>query len=381
MIERAPTIDFHGDRLRLARMLASLSLDELGSLVGVSRQFVHSLETNAKEPTRELREALAAALEVTPSFFASPLVHPVREEDCHFRRLATAPRTILAQAAARGTVAETIVNALDKRLKLPTVDFPEALTPGTMEDVERSAEAARLHWRLGLDAPISNMTRVVENAGAVVVHFDDISDRIDALSIARKRPLIVRSSAKSAAVRLRFDLAHEAGHLVMHQGIVTGDKGTEEQAHRFASAFLIPRHAFAKEFPRTRRILDWSGMFSMKRRWKVSVRAIARRAFDLGLIDAAQYRTANVHLVKTGQSKAEKYDDIIEAERPELLHSALTWLANRDLVGLHRMRDELGMTDPLFARATGFELPPLPSNVVAFPEGDDSRLPAGRLSL
>lgn len=373
MYERAPNADFHGDRLRLARMLASLSLDELGGMVGVSRQFIHRLENNTNEPTGELRAALAAALEVTPDFFALPVVRPVREDDCHFRRLATAPRTILAQAAARGTLVEALVDALDKRLQLPAVDFPEAINPTSMEEVERIAEDARRHWRLGLDAPIISMTRVVENAGAVVIHFDDISDRIDALSIARRRPLIVRSSAKTAAVRLRFDLAHEAGHLVMHQGIITGDKVTEDQAHRFASAFLIPRAAFAKEFPRMRRMLDWTGLFAMKLRWKVSVRAIVRRAFDLGLIDAAQYRTANVHLVKSGQAKAEKYDDVIEPEQPELLHTALDWLADRDLVGLHRILAELGVADPLFIRMTGFAVPPLPSNVVQLRAGEGRR--------
>ena len=153
----------------------------------------------------------------------------------------------------------------------------------------------------------------------------------------------------------------------MHQGIITGDKVTEDQAHRFASAFLIPRAAFAKEFPRMRRLLDWNGLFAMKQRWKVSVRAIVRRALDLGLIDAAQYRTANVHLVKSGQAKAEKYDDVLEPEQPELLHSALGWLAERNSIGLHRMLNDLGITDLLFARITGFAVPPLPSNVVQFP--------------
>ena len=356
--------EFYGDRLRLARMLASLSMDELGSRVGVSRQFIHKLENNTNEPTGDLRAALSAVLEVDTAFFSSPIVRPVREDDCHFRKLSTAPRTILAQTAARGTIAEAIVEALDRRMTLPQVNFPDAGNPGSMEDVERAAETARQHWHLGLDAPITNMTRVLENAGAIVVHFDDISDRIDALSIARRRPLIVRSSAKTAAVRLRFDLAHEAGHLVMHQGIVTGDKLTESQAHRFASAFLTPRKAFAKEFPRTRRMLDWAGLYAMKRRWKVSVRAIIRRAFDLGLIDAAQYRTGNIHLTKSGQAKAEKYDEIIDPERPELLYSALSWLVENDMMSLHRMLAELGLSTALFARITGFEVPPLPSNVV-----------------
>ena len=279
---------FHGDKLRLARLLAGLSLDELGGLVATSRQFVHQLETGAKEPTGEMRYALAAALEVTPAYFASPAINPVREEDCHFRRLASAPRGLIAQTIARGTALEALVDALERHVRLPVVDFPEGTRPVSGDAIERIAEDTRQYWKLGLDGPITSMTRVVENAGAVVIQFDDLTERIDALSIAPRRPLIVRSTAKSAGARLRFDLAHEAAHLIMHQGVITGDNVTEGEAHRFAGAFLIPRAAFAREFPRSRRALDWAALFAMKLRWKVSVRAIARRAFDLGLIDAAQ---------------------------------------------------------------------------------------------
>ena len=355
---------FHGDKLRLARLLAGMSLDELGGLVAASRQFVHQLETGAKEPTDEMRDALAAALAVTPTFFAAPAINPVREEDCHFRRLASAPRGLVAQAVARVTALEALVDALEGQVRLPNVDFPEEARPASPESVERISENARQHWGLGLDGPITSMMRVVENAGAVVVHFDDLTDRIDALSMARRRPIIVRSTAKVAGARLRFDLAHEAAHLIMHQGIVTGDSVTEGEAHRFAGAFLIPRTAFAREFPRSRRILDWNALFAMKLRWKVSVRAIARRAFDLGLIDAAQYRTANIQLVKTGQAKAERYDERVAVEEPELLRAALSWLSNRDGIVLHRLLVNLGMSPALFARLTGEPVPTLPDNVV-----------------
>jgi Zn-dependent peptidase ImmA (M78 family)/transcriptional regulator with XRE-family HTH domain len=360
---------FHGDKLRLARLLAGFSLDELGGLVAASRQFVHQLETGAKDPTDEMRDALASALTVLPTFFSMPAINPVREEDCHFRRLASASRAIVAQAVARGTAVETLVNGLEVKVRLPTVDFPESGRPQSTDAIERIAEEARLHWGLGLDGPITSMTRVLENAGAVVVHFDDLTDRIDALSMARRRPIVVRSMAKAAGARLRFDLAHETAHLVMHQGIITGDSVTEGEAHRFAGAFLIPRNAFAREFPRTKRALDWNALFSMKLRWKVSVRAIARRAFDLGFIDAAQYRTANIQLVKTGQTKTERYDDRIAVEEPELLGTAIAWLSKRDHFGLHRLLSELGMAPELFTRLTGQPFQPLLDNVVVLPTG------------
>ncbi len=250
---------------------------------------------------------------------------------------------------------------------LPAIDFPDRGRPDAAEGVERAAERARAHWGLGDDGPITNMTRVVENAGAVVVHFADISDRIDALSIARRRPVVVRATAKKAAVRLRFDVAHECAHLLLHQGVVTGDAPTEEQAHRFAGAFLIPRAAFAREFPRTRRLLDWPGMYRMKLRWLVSVRAIVRRAHDLGLVDAAQYRTANIHLVKTGQAKAERYDDVLEGERPEVLSSAVHLLERSHPAALPAIMDELGLRPGLIERLLGQGPIALPTNLAVLP--------------
>ncbi|MDP3411249.1 XRE family transcriptional regulator [Bosea sp. (in: a-proteobacteria)] len=354
---------FYGDKLRLARLVAGLSLDDLGGRVAASRQFIHQLETGAKEPTVEMREALAAALSVTSSFFSLPAGNPVREEDCHFRRLASAPRGLVAQTVARGTVLESLVDALEDQVRMPNVNFPDSGRPASPDAIERTAEYTRLHWRLGLDGPITSMMRVVENAGAVVVNFDDLTDRIDALSISRRRPIIVRSMAKNAGSRLRFDLAHEAAHIIMHQGIVTGDSATEAEAHRFAGAFLIPRAAFAREFPRGRRTLDWNALFQMKLRWKVSVRAIVRRALDLGIIDAAQYRTANIQLVKTGQSKIEKYDENITLEEPELLNAAINWITNRDIISIHQTITSVGITPELLANITGQRIPLLPEKI------------------
>ncbi|WP_262423317.1 ImmA/IrrE family metallo-endopeptidase [Brevundimonas denitrificans] len=167
------------------------------------------------------------------------------------------------------------------------------------------------------------------DAGAVVTYFGDLSDRVDAFSMDRRRPIIVRSSLKESLCRQRFDFAHECGHLIMHRGMQTGDRATEDQAHRFASAFLFPRGAVLREFPRGRAI-NWRALFELKLRWKMSVRALVRRGYDLGLLTPAQYRTANIHLVKTGQAKVETYDadDALPVEQPELLPSALSALAD-----------------------------------------------------
>ncbi|GAA3708679.1 XRE family transcriptional regulator [Sphingomonas cynarae] len=346
---------FAGDQLRLARLAHGLTLEDLGGQIGATRQYLHQLENGSKTPSYDTVELLADVLGVTKSFFYNLTQSPVQPEQCHFRKQATTPASITSQVLARGTLLDTLVSRLDASLKLPPVNFPQRAV-ATAEDIEEAAEDCRRHWNLGLTGPITNMMRVVENAGAVVGYFSNVSERVDALSMDRPRPLIIRSEAKPAACRLRFDLAHECGHLVMHRGVHTGCRETETQAHRFASAFLLPRAAFVREFPVTR-FLDWRAIFTLKVRWKVSARAIIRRAYDLRLITAAQYKTGNIHLNKTGQTKIEKYDDVIIAEQPELLDAVFRTLERGGSNALREISAGIGLADGMFEVLVGRRLP------------------------
>lgn len=312
---------FHDSKLRLARLLNGCTKAELADRLNVSRQFVHSLEISEKLPNGDMIAALALALKVLPSFFLSPLHGEVREEECHFRSRRSMSDKLADQIVAYGTMLELLVKYLDVQLTLPKVDFLQ-LDAETSDDIEQAAEKCRHQWKLG-SGPISNMCRVLENAGAIVTFFDSQRHEVDALSIAQARPIVVRNTIKESPGRLRFDLAHECAHLVIHQGIKTGDKGTESQANRFASAFLMPRDSFGKEFPSMSNRLDWHAIYSLKVRWRVSAKAIIYRAHDLGLINEIQYTTGNRYLHSSGQARNERYDERIPFEEPELVRVAV----------------------------------------------------------
>ena len=348
---------FEGERLRLARVAFGLTLDQLGGRVGATRQYLNQIEQGSKTPTVEMTAALSAALGVTPRFFTLVTHDGVRPEQCHFRKQRTTPVSVISQVLARGTLLDGFIDRLDRELDLPTVSFPD-LQASSAPEIEEAAEEARRHWGLG-SGPISSMMRVVENAGAVVSFFGGVSERVDAMSIDRRRPMIIRSEAKPAACRLRYDLAHECAHLIMHRGIETGDKTTENQANRFASAFLLPRSSFIHEFPRSR-LLDWAAIYELKLRWKMSAAAIVRRAYDLGIISADQYRTGYIHLSKTGQKRVEHYDDRIAFEEPELLLSAMLTLESAFPGAVGRIAADAGLEPRMFTNVAGLNLPETP---------------------
>lgn len=349
--------DFNGAELRLARIFSGLALEDVATRVGKTRQYLHKLETGQATPTSQLVEHLASALQVEPSFFSSGHGLMAGEEQFHFRKLFTTRVMVKQVAMARGELIGRLVTYLDHELRLPELRIPEVADAKTMDDIEQAAELCRREWNLGL-GPIANMHRLAEYVGTVVTSFQSVSKEIDALSVALKRPIIVRNEAKESVCRQRFDIAHELGHFVLHGGQVTGDRITESQANRFASALLVPRTMMAKLFPRPRGTrLDWAGLREFKLTWKVSKAAILYRARQLELISDSQYKTGVVTLRRTGEATGEREDHLIPQEFPELLARSLAVLADRKGAYAEDVASALRITPSLLRELVGFDLP------------------------
>lgn len=351
---------FNGTNLRLARVFQGLSLDDLaGPPVGKSRQYLHKLETDhSTEPTEELAGKLAQALKVRVDFFYRPRTLSVPEEIVHFRKLFTTRSAIKQAAMAKAEMFMHLVAYLDDLLKLPEVSIPAFDRLSSAEDIEQAAETCRRHWELGL-GPIDNMVRVAERAGALVTSFASVSAEVDALSYALKRPVIVRNEAKQSACRQRFDIAHEIGHFVLHSGLQTGDRVTEAQANRFASAFLLPRSMMAAHWPKPKGSrLDWLGMREFKMTWKVSKAAILYRARQLGLIDDSQYKSGVITLRRTGEATSEREDNQIPLEQPILVRQAVQMLIDQAGKSAERISEDLGWSVELLETVIGWSLAP-----------------------
>lgn len=322
--------DFDGTNLRLARSALNLSLADVGEAVGKSKQFIQRLEAGRDTPTGDLAEKLANLLKVEVGFFFSVTGHMLTEEAYHFRKLIGTKVADKQSAIAKGELFRRVVSVVDSKLKLPKFDFP-TYDISTPEKAERAAEKCRVHWGLGL-GPVGNMIRVVENAGAVVTAFEGSVKEIDALSISSPRPIVVMNSNEVSACRARFGHAHEIAHFIGHEGLLTGDKGVEAEANRFAGAFLMPRSSFAKEFPQLRggTQINWRALSELKFRWGVSKAGMLYRARQLGLLSEDQYRRAIVgNLFSKGQRFVEDEDSSIPHEQPELLLNALRVMQER----------------------------------------------------
>lgn len=346
-------IGFHGSNLRVARDYCGLTLEDVGNRVNVKKQYVQQLEAGKRQPSIEVVSALAVALGFPPGFFARQLRNKVETNQCYYRRLKSIFNYHLDRYSAFATLFADLLEYLDERLGLPPYDVPK-FTVKTDGDIEAAADACRLHWGIPANAPIKSMTRVLEAAGVPIASVTGISDKLDAFSWNKGRCLVIRSIDKRSGTRSRFDLAHELGHLVMHASEKPGDEYVEEQASRFAGAFLAPQQAFRNEYPKSG-WLDWSQLLQLKARWGISLQAIIHRASDLSLIDAARYHWACVDLSCRGWKRSEP--DEFKIEESELIPRAFELLRSGQRMTPQQVALQLDLEPAILARIAGIPIP------------------------
>ena len=321
-------------RIKDARKALRLTQEELGTEIGVTRQAVSAYESGEKTPDPDTFALLASALMQPSRYFTSADLPVFGAYGLRFFRKVgpdTARRNDACAVLANWFVQSA--RYLDDFVNYPPVAVPTAPRPSdpsgryTPEEIEVAAEECRRVWGLGL-GPISNVLSLLESKGIAACKYEIEKERIDAFSFwCGDRPFIFMASEKEAGVRIRFDLAHELGHLVLHRWIEADEitdpktlKVIESEADRFAGAFLLPRRSFPNEVytPRLDAFLD------LKRRWLVSIQAMVYRCKDLEIIDDAQFTNLYKQISFKKWRASEPLDNPsqIRLESPRLLSRA-----------------------------------------------------------
>ena len=113
--------------------------------------------------------------------------------------------------------------------------------------------------------------------------------------------------------RLRFNMAHELGHLVMHQPLRSTVAQVEPEAHRFAAEILMPEQAMRAEIMAP---FDLEMFAQLKVRWGVAMQALIMRARELGIITPRKQAYLFQQIGARGWRTREPYSDSIPFERP-----------------------------------------------------------------
>lgn len=303
----------NGDRIKQAREIRGLTQTDLATAVGVDQSYISWIELGAREPSDVLVNKIAIATQFPPSFFRRDPGPEFPLGSLLFRRrqsLASDDRDRFRQVAR---LAFEVFQSLADKFKPMDMRVPRVTD-------RYPAEAAGLtRTALGLspDTPVTHLINKLERNGVFILALPIELKKADAFSVwadtEPRKPIIALTSGWPGD-RQRFSIAHELGHLVMHQTLTSKASALDDQANAFAAEFLLPEEAMRRELEPP---LTLTRLAELKSKWGVSIQVLTRRGESLGVITEGQRKYLDKQLAWKGWIRNEPV--AIEPEKPRLL--------------------------------------------------------------
>jgi Zn-dependent peptidase ImmA (M78 family)/DNA-binding XRE family transcriptional regulator len=318
---------YAGERIRSVRLLFGLTQHDLAHAAGVSQPLISYVEKGQKAATEELLDAVAQAV-ATPRSFFDVVPEAIPLDSLRFRKNSTASQKDTRRATTLFSEAFRVAARLVAEVGYHTPALPQPSGELDNDAIEELAQGTRAALRISLDAPVPHVTRTLERAGIAVAPIvlpgrEPIEDAVlpghFGLSYwaGQGECALVGYFPGSKPDRDRFTLAHEIGHMVLHGRRSSADP--EQEANRFASAFLLPHDRAVEVFDRRLVLSDFA---RLKAIWGMSIQAIIMRGGHLGFIGPDRKRSLFTQLTARGWRRDEPVT--VHPEEPMLLWRLLS---------------------------------------------------------
>lgn len=347
-------------RLTLARNRRGFTKKALAKEIEVSTRSVTGFELGEIEPKPDTLTRIAQVLEFPPSFFEAEDLPEPASEAVSFRALSKMDAAQRKSALAAGSLVFALHDWISARFKLPPPSVPK-LGPGV--DPETAAQVVRAEWSLG-EKPVPNLVHLLEARGVRVFSITQDCRELDAYSLWHSEQPFVFLNTQKSGEHSRFDAAHELGHLVLHwHHDVPQGRHAEQEANRFAAAFLMPAASIYAKAPRNPSLQQ---LIKAKRPWKVSVAALTHRLHQLEVLSDWHYRMLWIEIGDKGY-RINEPEPRIDRETSQVLNKVFAALRKEGCTKSDIARDLHVHQQDLDALVFGLAMMPV---------GDVSGIPA-----
>jgi len=302
--------------LEVARNLRMLTQKSVSEATGISQAALSKAEHDVQPLSENAFANLCNFYDLPLGFFYqrsnAPLGH------LYFRRKLTLSDKIIDGFLAKVRIFMMIVDELTDGVEMPGFDLDSYRVS---EESTPSDIAKKIRYDLKIyQGAMPNMVDTLEAHGIIIIPFDFGTEKIDGLStVTQKNHVLMFINRTMPNDRIRYSMAHELGHIVMHlEHAPRNASEVENEADEFASELLMPEEEMKKQLHDFRLEL----LPVLKKKWKVSMRALIRRAKDLECISAQQYRNFQIYFSKNGYNKREPIN--LPAEVPALWKALLS---------------------------------------------------------
>ncbi len=345
---------FLAERLKQARTSMELSVTALSQQIGISRQSIDQFERGQITPSEATLLQLSDKLKQPREFFFKPLSEFTISRVL-YRSNSKARITVKKRVEVRFLWLCELVEFLDKYVNLPKFTFPDFnWLPDdpreiNQQTIEKVAEELRSFWNIAEYHPIPDLVKLLEYNGFIVATDDLCDEGIEALSAwgYLNRGYILIHKYVGSAVRMRFGIAHELGHLILHKKVDFSREPEkdfmnllEDQANAFSGAFLAPKIAFSRDVG----AVTLDRLRIIKTKWLISIGAMIKRSEKLGLISSESVKSLFINYGRRGWRGFEPLDDSIVFEEPKVIPDAINLLIEQRFFSSNRLETSSGIS-------------------------------------
>ncbi|HEX6075387.1 MAG TPA: XRE family transcriptional regulator [Micromonosporaceae bacterium] len=305
---------FYGERVRQVREMHRITQQALVEMVPTLTQSrLSRIESDLAEPDSETVALLSVMLGVTTEFFSRP---PVPGLAAHSPQLRA--RSKLTQREKSSALQwARLINEVYEELKRAAKPLPVRLEPADQSTPAQAARALRPLLGFGANEPLPYLLLAVERLGVTILGIPHTTDALDAFCAWRDETPVIGVLGNVPGDRLRFSVAHELGHLILHRGKKPG-RELEREADEFAAELLTPLAALRFSMPKQ---VTLSSLTMLKTQWGVSIKALIRRARELNAIDQERAISLYKQISARGWNRAEP--GYVPREKPRALRKLI----------------------------------------------------------
>ncbi|AJD28007.1 ImmA/IrrE family metallo-endopeptidase [Clostridium botulinum] len=338
---------FNGERLKSARKYRCKSMTDLAKDIGVSRQTISQYENGLIFPQFDILIKLINSLGFPREYFYESDDTNIELGNTYFRSSSRMTKKEENAQKEKTKIIGKVFLFLNEYIEFPKLNIPQFDEDMSIEDMTLKL---REHWGLGKE-PIKDMIYLLEKNGIIITSMNTTSENIDAFTQQQningeKHFLIVLGNDKDSATRRQFSLAHELGHIIMHDAFLELEDLTKEElrdmekeAHAFAAAFLLPKENFIKDISIYPTNLNYYK--ELKKKWRTSISAMLVRANQVGIITNSSYQTLNKKINRLGWRKKEPLDDTLMMRNPTVLKRSVDIILDNDILNEDEIIKEL----------------------------------------
>jgi Zn-dependent peptidase ImmA (M78 family)/DNA-binding XRE family transcriptional regulator len=334
----------YGERIKQVRELMGWTQAELAEKLDTDQPFIAKLEGDRINPPIQLIEQLSLISGFPPGFFGREPESDFPAGSLLFRSHAVMTGKEVAEMYRYAQITFGLLRTMLTKRKFK--DFPVNLPIGVSNDPHEAAAVSRSELGLSPDKPIPHLTHALEKAGVLILALPRPFEHRDAFSLwsgfDRSRPVIVLGGGK-VGDRLRMNMAHELGHLVMHKPILNPVQEVERQAFQFAAEFLMPGKQMRLEINPPVNLDTFS---ALKQRWGVSIQALVMRAKELGIINQRKYTYLFQQLSARGWRTREPRMFDVPVEKPRAVRQ-IAEMVYGNPIRYKKLAEDVGMPENL----------------------------------